>query len=98
MVRMLFHRWSIGVISRLGNVAFLSRGTRNKEIDMPEQSHTPETPHSRQQPSAESPTASLRDRRIKPEGVVPKEAQGYLIAGLSVLILLAVLFSKNHTN
>jgi type IV secretion system protein VirB10 len=65
---------------------------------MPEQNHTPETPPSRPQSSTESSTASLRDRRIKPEGVVPKEAQGYLIAGLSVLILLAVLFSKNHNN
>jgi type IV secretion system protein VirB10 len=65
---------------------------------MPEQSHNPETPPSQLQSSGESSTTSLRDRRIKPEGVVPKEAQGYLIAGLSVLILLAVLFSKNHNN
>jgi type IV secretion system protein TrbI len=65
---------------------------------MPEQSRNPETPPSQLQSSGESSTTSLRDRRIKPEGVVPKEAQGYLIAGLSVLILLAVLFSKNHNN
>jgi type IV secretion system protein VirB10 len=31
-----------------------------------------------------------------PEGVVPKQAQGYVVAGLAVLILLAVMFSKNH--
>jgi hypothetical protein len=30
------------------------------------------------------------------KGVVPKQAQGYVIAGLAVLILLAVMFSKNH--
>jgi type IV secretion system protein TrbI len=65
---------------------------------MSEQSRNQETPPSLRQSSGESSTSSLRDRRIKPEGVVPKEAQGYLIAGLSVLILLAVLFSKNHNN
>lgn len=40
--------------------------------------------------------ATLRDRRIRPEGVVPKQAQGYVVAGLAVLILMAVMFSKNH--
>jgi type IV secretory pathway VirB10-like protein len=65
---------------------------------MPEQGRNPETPPSQLQSPGDSSTTSLRDRRIKPEGVVPKEAQGYLIAGLSVLILLAVLFSKNHNN
>ncbi len=38
----------------------------------------------------------LRDKRTTPEGVVPKQAQGYVIAGLAVLILMAVMFSKNH--
>ena len=41
--------------------------------------------------------ATVNDRRVQPEGVVPKQAQTYVIAGLAVLILLAVLFSKNHT-
>jgi type IV secretory pathway VirB10-like protein len=41
-------------------------------------------------------TTALRDKRITPEGVVPKQAQGYIIAGLAVLILMAVMFSKNH--
>src|ERR1700677_2225676 len=41
-------------------------------------------------------TTALRDKRITPEGVVPKQAQGYVIAGLAVLILMAVMFSKNH--
>jgi type IV secretory pathway VirB10-like protein len=41
-------------------------------------------------------TTVLRDKRITPEGVVPKQAQGYVIAGLAVLILMAVMFSKNH--
>lgn len=49
----------------------------------------PETP-----PSENTPT--LRDKRIRPEGVVPKQAQGYVVAGLAVLILMAVMFSKNH--
>lgn len=42
-------------------------------------------------------STALRDKRITPEGVVPKQAQGYVIAGLAVLILMAVMFSKNHT-
>jgi type IV secretory pathway VirB10-like protein len=41
-------------------------------------------------------TPVLRDKRVTPEGVVPKQAQGYVIAGLAVLILMAVMFSKNH--
>ena len=40
--------------------------------------------------------ATVNDRRAQPEGVVPKQAQTYVIAGLAVLILLAVMFSKNH--
>jgi type IV secretion system protein TrbI len=42
------------------------------------------------------PAPAVRDKRILPEGVVPKQAQGYVVAGLAVLILLAVMFSKNH--
>jgi type IV secretory pathway VirB10-like protein len=45
-------------------------------------------------PSTEAP--ELRDRRLKPEGVVPKQSQAYVIAGLAVLILLAVMFSNNR--
>jgi len=41
-------------------------------------------------------TTALRDKRITPEGVVPKRAQGYVIAGLAVVILMAVMFSNNH--
>lgn len=40
--------------------------------------------------------AQLYDQRTQPPGVVAKQSQSYLIAGLSVVILLAVLFSKNH--
>lgn len=47
-------------------------------------------------PSAQLPNARVQDKRSLPEGVVPKQAQGYVIAGLSVMILLAVMFSKNH--
>ena len=58
---------------------------------MPEEKQTPET-----ETQPVSPTAQVRDKRILPEGVVPKQAQGYVVAGLAVLILLAVMFSKNH--
>jgi type IV secretion system protein VirB10 len=58
---------------------------------MPEEKQTPEI-----EAQAVSPTAQVRDKRILPEGVVPKQAQGYVVAGLAVLILLAVMFSKNH--
>jgi hypothetical protein len=46
-------------------------------------------------PDSES-AAGLRDKRVRPEGVVPKQAQAYVVAGLAVLILMAVMFSKNH--
>ena len=48
-----------------------------------------------QAPASEN-SSSLRDKRIRPEGVVPKQAQAYVVAGLAVLILMAVMFSKNH--
>ena len=50
------------------------------------------------EPQAAKPenASGLRDRRVRPEGVVPKQAQGYVVAGLAVLILMAVMFSKNH--
>lgn len=47
-------------------------------------------------PTLQVPNAQLRDKRKLPEGVVPKQAQGYVVAGLAVLILMAVMFSKNH--
>lgn len=40
--------------------------------------------------------AELHDHRSRPEGVVPKQSQSYVIAGLALLILLAVLFSNNR--
>jgi type IV secretory pathway VirB10-like protein len=46
-------------------------------------------------PSPET-ASGLRDKRVRPEGVVPKQAQGYVVAGLAVLILMAVMFSKNQ--
>ena len=39
---------------------------------------------------------AVSDHRVQPEGVVPKQAQTYVIAGLALVILPAVLFSKNH--
>ena len=58
---------------------------------MPEEKSIPEI---ETQPA--SPEAQLRDKRTQPEGVVPKQAQGYVVAGLAVLILMAVMFSRNH--
>ncbi len=56
---------------------------------MPEEKQVPELPTA-------PPSPALRDKRTLPEGVVPKQAQGYVVAGLAVLILMAVMFSKNH--
>ena len=53
---------------------------------MPEEKQTPEV----------QPVPAVHDKRNLPGGVVPKQAQGYVIAGLAVLILLAVMFSKNQ--
>ncbi|MGA8528995.1 MAG: TrbI/VirB10 family protein [Acidobacteriaceae bacterium] len=48
------------------------------------------------EPAPSENVPAVRDKRIVPEGVVPRQAQGYVVAGLAVLILLAVMFSKNH--
>lgn len=63
---------------------------------MPEQTPTPEVDMQPATPMTAAPIAQLRDKRILPEGVVPKQAQGYVVAGVAVLILMAVMFSKNH--
>jgi len=53
---------------------------------------TPETAQSQRSAAA----GELRDHRPNPQGVVPKHSQGYVIAGLAVVILLAVMFSNKH--
>ena len=58
-----------------------------KQVSAAEQSASPLPPEN---------ASGLRDKRAQPEGVVPKQAQSYVIAGLAVLILMAVMFSKNH--
>jgi type IV secretion system protein TrbI len=63
---------------------------------MPDETPVREVDKQTISPEAHSPSAQLRDKRVTPEGVVPKQAQGYVIAGLAVLILMAVMFSKNH--
>ena len=63
---------------------------------MAEEKLTEEVETQKVPPSAQLPNAQLRDQRMQPPGVVAKESQSYLIAGLSVVILLAVMFSKNH--
>ncbi len=60
---------------------------------MPEEKEAPEIQSS--VPSS-STVSAVRDQRTQPPGVLTKQSQSYLIAGLSVVILLAVLFSKNH--
>lgn len=45
----------------------------------------------------QSSEPSLRDKTPRPEGTIPKQAQTYVIVGVSVVIVLAVMFSKNHT-
>jgi type IV secretion system protein VirB10 len=39
---------------------------------------------------------TLSDKRAVPEGTIPKQAQTYVIVGVSMVIVLAVMFSKNH--
>jgi type IV secretory pathway VirB10-like protein len=39
---------------------------------------------------------SLRDRRSQPPGVVPRQSQAYVITGVALMILFAVMFSKRH--
>ena len=63
---------------------------------MPEERTTPEVKTEASSPEVHPPSATLRDKRVLPEGVVPKQAQAYVVAGLALLILMAVLFSKNH--
>jgi type IV secretion system protein TrbI len=55
-----------------------------------------EEPNNSEQNAPSSLPGKLLDRRGKPEGVVPKQSQAYVIAGLAILILLAVMFSKQH--
>ena len=63
---------------------------------MAEEKLTEEVETQKVPPSAQLPNAPLRDQRTQPPGVVAKQSQSYLIVGLSVVILLAVLFSKDH--
>src|SRR5713101_2293957 len=53
---------------------------------------TEKTQATEQQPEA----PILRDRTVKPEGTIPKQAQTYVIVGISIVIVLAVLFSNKH--
>src|ERR1700761_644881 len=64
-------------------------------MPMANQEQTNTMPEPQTTPSPEN-VSGLRDKRVRPEGVVPKQAQGYVVAGLAVLILMAVMFSKNH--
>jgi type IV secretory pathway VirB10-like protein len=64
-------------------------------MPMADEKQTPPTEPQLAPPSPDNITG-VRDKRTKPEGVVPKQAQGYVMAGLAMLILMAVMFSKNH--
>jgi type IV secretion system protein TrbI len=63
---------------------------------MTDEKQTTALPEPQTVPPAPENSSGLRDKRVRPEGVVPKQAQGYVVAGLAVLILMAVMFSKNH--
>ena len=64
-------------------------------MPMADEKQTPVVEPQHASPSPDSATG-VKDKRVTPEGVVPKQAQGYVMAGLAVLILMAVMFSKNH--
>jgi type IV secretory pathway VirB10-like protein len=51
-------------------------------------------PEQTQNPVSDIP--ELRDRREKPQGVVPKQSQAYVVVAVTVVILLAVLFSNRR--
>ncbi len=51
-----------------------------------------EQPEQPEQP--DQPTSAFRDQRKQPDGVVPKQSQTYVIVALALLILFAVMFSK----
>ena len=63
---------------------------------MADEKHPIESSQQEIAPPSPENASGLRDKRVRPEGVVPKQAQGYVVAGLAVLILMAVMFSKNH--
>ena len=86
-------RWLIKAISKSASTGWNFSGKANSE-PMADEKLTNAVPTSEPQSPASAP--AVRDKRILPEGVVPKQAQGYVVAGLAVLILLAVMFSKNH--
>src|SRR5258708_33319091 len=84
-------RWSIRAISKSASTSSNFNGRPSKGGAMAEEKQNAPI-----EPQPTETTTALRDKRITPEGVVPKQAQGYVIAGLAVLILMAVMFSKNH--
>jgi type IV secretion system protein VirB10 len=49
-----------------------------------------------QAPEQQTDRPRLRDKTVKPEGTIPKQAQTYVIVGVSIVIVLAVLFSNKH--
>jgi type IV secretion system protein TrbI len=65
-------------------------------MPMADEKHPLESSEQEIAPPSPENASGLRDKRVRPEGVVPKQAQGYVVAGLAVLILMAVMFSKNH--
>jgi type IV secretion system protein TrbI len=65
-------------------------------MEKDEEKPIPEADEPAVSPEERSPKARLRDKRVGPEGVVPKQAQGYVVAGLAIVILMAVMFSKNR--
>src|SRR5271163_1551300 len=89
-------RWSIAATSKSASTSSTFNGRLSRGGAMTDEKQTSALPESQAAPPAPENTPGLRDKRVRPEGVVPKQAQGYVVAGLAVLILMAVMFSKNH--
>ena len=49
-------------------------------MEKDEEKLIPETDEQGVSPEGPSPKARLRDKRVGPEGVVPKQAQGYVLS------------------
>src|ERR1700730_3871028 len=87
MAPMSFRRWLIADTSKSAKSDWTSSAKSNSQrrlMTEPKQTTV-------QQPSEEQP--KLRDKTMRPEGTIPKQAQTYVITGVSVVILLAVMFS-----
>src|SRR5207244_520923 len=77
-----------------GNTSSTLIAMQDRRKPMAKENQTPTSETTQQSPSA---GAELRDHRLNPQGVVPKQSQAYVIACLAVLILFSVIFSNKRT-